>query len=235
VSDPQALALAAQSVAAVTGGMLITDVTLNANVISILGSDYETGTGIFEAKGIVESRVDLNLNGWTRSDVRSVTSGIPAGAWAKNGMASTPYAAHNCWTDAAWFFPALSSVSQTANASFVFKYIGQEQHGGVATQHIQIYQSPAQGPKAAPRMSQVDFYLDPASLLPLTIAFNVHPDDDMNTDVRTEIGFANYQASSGIQVPFHIQRRVNGVLVLDITVTSATFNTGLPDSLFTLP
>jgi hypothetical protein len=234
-SDPQAVALAQQSVAVLTGGTTISDVTLNANVTSTLGSDNETGTATLKGKGPGESRVDLNLSGGTRSDVRNVTSGSPAGAWEKNGNSSTAYAFHNCWTNASWFFPALSSLSQTANPSFIFKYIGQEQQGGFSMQHIQVYQVPAQGPKSAARLSLMDFYLDSTSYLPLAIGFKVHPDNEMTTDIPVEIAFADYRAVGGIQVPFHFQRSFNGGVVLDVNVTSAVFNSGLPDSLFTLP
>src|SRR5437016_3175072 len=78
LSDPLAVSLAQKSVAALTGGALVTDVTLNANVISILGSDNESGTGTFTAKGLRESRVDLSLSGGTRSDVRNLANGGPA-------------------------------------------------------------------------------------------------------------------------------------------------------------
>src|SRR5713101_41611 len=84
-SDPLAVSLAQKSVAALTGGAPVADVTLNANVISIYGTDKETGTGTFEAKGASESRVDLILSSGTRSDVRNLTNGVPAGVWVKSG------------------------------------------------------------------------------------------------------------------------------------------------------
>jgi hypothetical protein len=54
-SDPLAVSLAQKSVAALTGGSAISDVTLNANVTWIVGSDNETGTGIFEAREQVKA------------------------------------------------------------------------------------------------------------------------------------------------------------------------------------
>lgn len=233
-SDLFAVSLAQKSVAALTGGLPVGDVTLNASVISILGSDNETGTGTFTAKGFSESRVDLNLSGGTRSEVRNIANGGPAGAWARNGGASTAYAGHNTLTDAAWFFPALSSLTQTANPNVVFKYIGQEQHSGVNTQHIQIFQAPPAGIASVQRLSTTEVYLDAATLLPVAMAFKVHPDKDMNTDIPAEILFANYRAVNGIQVPFHFQRMLNGGVILDVTVTSAALNTGLQDSSFIL-
>ena len=40
-SDPLAVSLALKCVAALTGGVSVSDVTLNANVISIFGSDLK--------------------------------------------------------------------------------------------------------------------------------------------------------------------------------------------------
>src|SRR5260370_1330146 len=122
-SDPLAVSLAQKSVAALTGGASVSDVTLNANVISILGSDNETGTGTFTAKGLIESRVDLSLSGGTRTDVRNAPGGIPAGAWEKNGGGSQGYACHNCYTDAASVLPAFASLPRTPHPHFLFEYI----------------------------------------------------------------------------------------------------------------
>lgn len=235
-SDPQAISLAQQSMVALTGGVTITDVTLNANVISTFGTDYQTGSGILRAKGTGESRVDLTLTNGTRVDVRNISGGAPTGAWVKDSAHSIAYAQHNCWADAVWFFPSFSSLTQTANPSFVFKYIGREQHGGVATQHIAIFQTFAHDPSGSLQgLTTMHFYLDPNSNLPLDIAFQVHPDSDMSSNIPTEVRFANYQPVSGIQVPFHVQSLLDGAVTLDVTITSAAFNAGLQDNLFTLP
>ncbi len=233
-SDPQAVSLAQQAIAALTGGASISDLTLNANVTSNIGPDYETGTGTFRAKGTGESRVDLSLSNGTISDVRSAANGIPAGAWAKNGGSATSYAQHNCWSDASWFFPALSSLAQTNNSRFVFKYIGQETHNGVSAQHVELFQVGSNDGGVVQNLSTTEVYLDLNSSLPLAIAFNAHADDNMNVNLPTEIRFAKYQPVNGVNVPFHFQRLINGGVVLDVTVTSAVFSSGLLDSLFTM-
>lgn len=234
-SDPTAISLAQKSVMELTGGNAISDITLKGSVISVLGSDYETGTGTFMAKGTADSRVDLTLSGGRRSDVRNATTGLPGGAWKKNGGRVTAYAQHNCWADAVWFFPTLSSLSQTYNPNYIFKYIGQEQHGGVATQHIRIYQVlPKDLDKVFQRPSTTDVYLDPSSSIPLAIATTLHPDNSMAADISTEVRFANYQITNGVRVPFRFERMLNGTVVLDATVTSVGLNTGLSDNLFNL-
>jgi outer membrane lipoprotein-sorting protein len=80
----------------------------------------------------------------------------------------------------------------------------------------------------------MDFYLDPSTFLPLAIAFAAHPNQDALTDIATEVRFANYQPVNGVLVPFHIQQMLSGGVILDITITAATFNTGIPASTFSL-
>ena len=114
--------------------------------------------------------------------------------------------------------------------------MGQEQHNGVSTQHVRVSRIFPEDTKnfALQGLSVTNFYLDPVSFLPLAIVFNVHPDADMNTDFRSEVGFANYRAVSGVLIPFHIQRMLNGTVDLDIVVNNATVNSGLPDSTFSV-
>lgn len=233
-SDSQAITLAKQSIAALTGGPSVSDITLNANVISILGSDYETGTGTFLAKGASESRADLSLSGGTLLEVRNLQNNGPAGAWSRNSGGVVPQATHNVLTDASWFYPGLSCLSKYGSTNYIFKYLGLTQHSGLSTQHIQVASIAPTAMSSLQRLSTTDFYLDPVSFLPLAVDFKVHPDTDMNTDIPVEILFANYQSVNLAQVPFHIQKMLDGGVVLDITVTSAVLNSGILDTSFTL-
>ncbi|HWY59395.1 MAG TPA: hypothetical protein VNZ03_33330 [Terriglobales bacterium] len=49
-----------------------------------------------------------------------------------------------------------------------------------------------------------------------------------------EIDFSNYQVISGITVPMHIQKYMQGELLIDATASSATFNTGISISTFNI-
>jgi hypothetical protein len=157
---------------------------------------------------------------------------MPAGAWVMNSGSATPYASHNCWTDAAWFFPALSSLAQTANPNFVFKYIGQTKHRGISAQHIQVYQ-PSKV-RLLQHLSTIDFYLDPATLLPSAVAFTVHADRNAGEDLLVEVEFSNYQLVQGVAVPMHLQRYQQGALMLDATINMVTLNQGLDLSVFSI-
>src|SRR5438045_8803787 len=60
---------------------------------------------------------------------------------------------------------------------------------GMNTQHIHVFQTQLGAFSGLQHLSTMDVYLDPVSFLPLDIGFNVHPDNDMNTD--TQIGRAS--------------------------------------------
>jgi len=78
----------------------------------------------------------------------------------------------------------------------------------------------------------MDIYLDSSSLLPRGFAFTTHPDDDAMTDIAVEIIFSNYQAINGVQVPLRVRRLIQGGMAVDMVLSGAAFNSGLPDSLF---
>jgi len=235
-SDPQALSFVTQSIAAMTQGAAITDVTITGNATWIAGSDRQSGQVTLMAKGTAESRVDLNLNGGTRSEIRNDTAGYPQGAVIRADGTLKPSALHNCWISASWFFPALSFLGAASDPNLVFSYIGPESRAGVGVQHLRVSRyltgQSAKQITLTQRLSTMEIYLDSTSLLPRAFLFTVHPEDDALTDIARAIVFSNYQTVNGIQVPLRIQRLVQNGLAVDLVVTGAAFNSGLPDSLF---
>jgi hypothetical protein len=231
-SDPQAVTYAAQSIAAMTGSTTISDVTLTGTVT---WNGTDTGTATLRALGTGESRMDLALSSGTRTEIRDVQTGAQLGQWIAPNSASGNFASQNCWTDAVWFFSVLGSLA--AGPNVVLSYVGQTTWNGESVQHIQsyVYQSNQAGVTPSPQqLSTMDFYLDATTLLPAAVTFNAHPDNNATTNLLVEIDFSNYQAIGGVAVPMHIQRYQQGNLMVDVVVTGASFNTGLPLSIFTV-
>ncbi len=234
-SNSQAITYAAQSIAAMTGGTAISDATLTGTVTWTSGSDTESGTVTFLALGTAESRMDLALPSGTRTEIRDAQTGTTLGEWiAPNG--SGTFALYNCQTDAVWFFPALGSLA--GGSTVVLSYIGLETRNGESVQHLQSYisqssQSSISG-VSAQTLSTVDFYLDATTFLPSAITFNAHPDNLASGNLPVEIDFSNYQNIGGVNVPTHIQKYLQGTLLIDVTISSATFNTGISLSNFSV-
>ena len=80
----------------------------------------------------------------------------------------------------------------------------------------------------------MDFYVDVTTLLPVAVTFNVHPDNESITNLPVEIDFSNYQTTNSVAIPMHIQRYLQGNLLMDVEVSGASFNTGLTLSAFTI-
>jgi hypothetical protein len=225
-SDPQAVTFATQSIAALTGGTTVTDVTLTGNATRTVGSDVGSGSANFYAKGQYESRLDLNLSTGSRSEIRNSSNG-PQGEWLGSDGTPSRYASFNCLTDPVWFFPIFSSLASANNQNQILTYIGLETLNGESVQHLHSVWSGQQ-------LTAMDFYLDAATFLPVAINFSAHPDNDPVTNTAMQILFSDYQNINGVLVPYHIQELLNGTLLLDFTATSSIVNSGLLDSLFAI-
>jgi len=232
--DPRAVALANQAVRALTGGTTLTDLALQGTGTATYtaGSDEETGTLTLLAGGNSASRVTLNLAAGPRTEIRNG----PAGHWIGADGVEHSMALHNCWPDATWFYPGFSLQALAADPGLGLAYLGPESKEGFGVVHLQLFRVlPNQAPDftaAVQALSSQDLYLDASSGLPLFLDFNVHPDSDYNRSIPVEIDFIGYQSMGGLAVPTRIQKYFNRTLLLDLTVASATPNSGLPASDF---
>jgi hypothetical protein len=258
VSDPQAVALIQRSLLALTGGSPVTDVTLTGSARRIAGSDDETGTATLKARSDGSSRLDLSFPSGNRSEVRnpagtpladSAPKDLPVspaamqatqsvGAWSGPDGVLHGVPTHNLMTDAAWFFPALTVSNIQSSPNYVLSYVGQETLDGASVLHISAFQ-PYSDPRPSiaeftQHLTQIDFFLDPTTLQLVALSFNTHPDDNAAADIAVKVLFSGYRLVNGVQVPFNVQKYLNGGLVLDVQLNHATINSGLAASTFAI-
>lgn len=234
--DPTAVNLATRSLAALNGSLQVADITLAGTATRTAGSDVESGNITLKAMGASLSRFDLAVSGGTRTEIFNLAGDTAQGFWSSADGVQHTAATHNCLAGEVWFFPALSVLSQISDPNLAITYVGQETKSGSIVQHIRLsYQSPslsAADNQLYGELTVTDIYVDPGSFLPVAIAFNTHPDNDALTNIPVEIDFSNYQAVQGVQVPFRIQKFMNGTLFMDVTITTAQLNSGLASSAF---
>ena len=220
------------SLAAQAGKVTVQDITLSGTAESIVGSDDETVSVSFKAIASGAARSDVNLSSGTLSEVRQANSAGTKGVWAKDGT-SHAMAEHNLLIDAAWFFPQFIVQRLLSDPNAAISYIGVEN----GTIHLQSSEGSSSNLSTAAaaqiqHLSQIDLYLDATSFVPVGLAFNIHPDNNALVDIPVYIQFSNYQETSGVTVPMHIQKYVNNTLTLDVQVQSAAINTGLASADF---
>lgn len=234
VKDPQAVALASKALQALVGLTPVKDVALQGSATYAAGPDEETGSVTLEATANGQSRVVLNLSGGQRQEIRNG----PAGAWNGPDGEQHAMATHNCWFEAGWFFPALSLEAALSDPQLSLVYQGLENRGGRAVFHLRTFRVlPGQSAEMTAeiaRLSALDIYLDAASYFPLALGFNVHADDDLNLDIPVGLVFSDYRSINGVQVPMHVQKFLQGGLVLDLILVNAVINPGIPQSEFAI-
>jgi hypothetical protein len=227
--NPTAVSLARNSVAVLSGSVQISDITLTGSATRTAGSDIETGSITLKALGNPNSRFDLVLTSGTSSEIRNASGGAPQGSWITSDGVSHPMASHNTFTDAAWFVPELTVLSQLSNPNLIVSYVGEETRAGAAVQHLRFaIQSASTDPTGLFKgLSAEDVYLDASTYLPVALIFNTHSDSDAGTNISVEIDYSNYQPVNGVRVPFHVQKLLNGSLLLDVAIQSAVLNSGI--------
>jgi hypothetical protein len=232
-------ATVSQIASVISGRAPVTDVVLTGSAEWHQGSKHESGSFTIKAKGFDDSRLDMNLSGGLRSELRTRQSNKKIrGVETAPGSTPAPLAIANSWTDAAWFFPTLSSIANP-DPSIVVEHVGKETRDGLVVEHIRTHRTGIRGTTGAvaliEKLSTTDFFIDPATSLPIAVTFAAHPAQNALTDYPVEIRFSNYQTVSGVPIPFHVQKFMNRVLQLDLTIQSASVNTGLTDVEFAAP
>jgi hypothetical protein len=230
----QAVLLLQQSLHALAGNASIADVTLTGTARRVAGADDETGTAVLKALVTGGASLNVSFPSGTLSEIRTNSEKGPVGQWIGPDSKAHSMSQHNLLTDSSWFFPVLTLSKVLASQGYVIGTAGLESKNGQAVEHITISQPPQSAnslPDVAAAMlqhlSQMEIYLDSATGVPVSLLFNTHPDNDAGLDMPMEIRFSDYRSVNGTQVPFHVEKFLNNVLILDLQFNAVTMNTGL--------
>jgi len=223
----QGIALLQNSLAAQTGSIVISDITLTGTVRSIAGSDDEAGTATLKALASNAVRLEFDLPSGQHTEVRDLSGSSPSGTWAGPDRRSHSIAYHNLLSEPIWFAPVLAVAQALSGTGYVVTYVGHETIGSEDVEHVTVCQQPSAPSNDAPfveHLTQVDIYVDSSTLLPAALKFNIHPDRDAGLDIPVEVRYSDYRTVSTAHVPFHVQRYLNNGLVLDLQFQTVTLN-----------
>lgn len=223
------------SLSAQSGTAPVRDAILNGTAKYTRGSDEETVPFEFKATSSGGSRTDIHLPGGAAIEIHKASPSGKSGSWSRGAGTKHSISGHNLIGDPTWYLPVLVVERFLTDKGAIVSYLGNEE--GLA--HFQSVSKPVPGIplKAASHLqhlSQVDLYLDPKTLFPLRLKFNLHPDDNSTIDIPVSVEYSEYKAANGVTSPSRIQKYVNNCLALDAQVQSATFNSGLNQESFDL-
>jgi hypothetical protein len=222
---PTAASLLQEALTAMVGKSAIQGVTLNGTAEAIAGSTDETGS--FTASCVVNgsSQLELQLSSASRTESRQTANGIPTGTWMDSQGQQHAMAGHNLFTPESWFCPDIALARLVQNSSLAIQFLGNESKTGALAAHFSIT-APASDSSApnvlVAHLTNTDLFVDPATLRPVALDFNIHPDNNALIDIPVEIRFSNYTNVNGVWIPFMVEKYVNSTLALSLQVESAS-------------
>lgn len=226
--DSQALAVISQAQTALAGTSgTVSDVTIEAQVHWIKGSEDETVSATFASAGPGTSKSSFNLSGGTRVELRSQLTGTSVNAGQAQDLPL-----HNVLNMHEWFFPQFflrdlqeqTGYSLSAPAAQTVDGKTQIAIEGSLIPKGQMDTATAQG---LSRATHFQLVLDGDTYQPVSLSFVQHPDDDSVSGAPVVYQFSDYQLQQGIHQPLRIQKYVQGTLTQDITIRSLVLNSGL--------
>jgi hypothetical protein len=213
--------------AATTSGKPFSGVTLAANADWVAGSTHQTGTAQLKAGADGSGSLQLDIGDASRTEVQTKSDASRACAWTDHAGATHDILGPNCLIAMPWFAPVLF----TQPLSFLPALLGTIDEGEVAKDGVTLHQISYQlnltgadstSTQRMVRQSTVKVFYDPQTFLPQSLEYTVHPDNNDLQDIPVKVVFSNYQASSGVMLPFHIERYLNRTLQLTLDVTNVS-------------
>jgi hypothetical protein len=222
--DPAPVARASQAFSA---GKPVTSIEMTGTAEWTAGSAKDSGPAKLTANVNGENNAEFDLSSGTRIESQSALNEDRACTWSgKDGVVHDVSSA-NCWTATTWFLPHLAlqgvGLPSILNAQSV---------DGSHIRHQVMFASQAASSQPAvanfyskiQTWSKTDLTLDPATSLPSSLKYTIHPDDSSFINLQVEVRYSNYQNVSGAVLPMHIERYINGALQLSIDITSAVIS-----------
>ena len=215
---------------AFSGGQVVQQIQISGTAAWTAGSLEDSGTVSLTASTDGSSQMQLALvSTGTRTEAQTGAGSNAECQWS--GADGVPHAvsSNNCWRPALWFLPTLSLQPSLITSGIEIADLGVGPVGtsGNSYRHLQAQLLFSGFPSVIGgsfgQQSTTDLGLDPTSLLPAVLAYSVQP-DGFSTPIAIEVHYSNYQTVNGVQIPFLIQRYVNGSLQFAIVVSSAQIN-----------
>lgn len=212
---------------AFSNGRPVQQLQLSGTAEWYAGSVRDSGTALLslDVNGNVQMRLLLGTLG-ERTESQSGVGEALSCEWSEGGNTPTSVTSMNCWRPLVWFLPAFSLQPTTLpeQSQFTDLGLGSVGFGDGAYRHLRgsFSFSDLSAPLAenVARASISDLGLDPGTMLPSVLTYAVLPDDGSNNPIAIEIHYSQYQTINSVQIPFRIERYVNGVLQLVILIDS---------------
>lgn len=158
-------------------------------------------------------------------------SGHGSPAWTQNGTSSALHY-HMARANLPLYLPPYVLFQELNNSVYTLKYVGVVQLNGKKVVQIHVSDdSDVIGALVTPQ----EWYFDPVSLLPVEVQFRQPSNENAGDYVNATFDFSQFVPVGGVLVPSKVSYYQDNTLNKTITISSVTFNSGVPQSFFDPP
>jgi len=217
-----------QASQAFSAGKAVTSVELTGTAHWIAGSMKDSGPARLTAKITGENTAEFDLSNGTRIEKQSALTEERTCTWSGKDGVEHNVASANCWTATVWFLPHLALQSSGLPPTLRTQaLVADKDHPTASRLTHQVTIAP-EGQSEITELirtwSKTDLTVDPSTYLPIVLKYAIYPDHHPGVTLQIEIRYSNYKSVSGVELPMHIERYVNGVLQVSMDIESAIVN-----------
>jgi len=205
----------------------VTKVILSGDANWYAGSLTDSGTVTLTAAsdGSAQMRLNLGKTG-ARTESRMATGPGMKCQWSGSDGKIHQKDYFVCLKPVVWFLPSLSLQSTSMPTSITVVDLGINSTLDGSFRHLQAQFASAAfagDAIAVARLpaSTMNIDLDPGTSLPVALRYSVRPDSGADIRIPIVVKFSDYRNINGVEVPYRIERYVNGTLQLQITLQSS--------------
>lgn len=231
--DASAISFLTQVISAAGGTARIEEIQdySASGVITHFWNDKpQQGQVTLKALGLLQFRIDSNVsNGSWSFIVHNGNGNLIEPDGTRHSIAY-----HNCINSGSLTWPILKINAALLDQSMMIIDLGRVQFQNVKARRIRIQQNfPSDPTGLFAKLSQTDYFFDPAQFVVVQTQDYRHPDDDaVNGSLVHTVDFASYRTIDGVLVPFSISELIGGQRTWQIQLNTLSFNSGLSDSDF---
>lgn len=212
---------------AVWSGTPVKSIQFSGNATWRVGSEIEQGTVTASADNSGNSSLQISGD-MNRLETETAIAPERVCQWSGSNNQTHAIGFMNCLKPIGWLFPALTLQPNRTPTSAGFLDLGLESVSAGKLRHLQaeVVDStlPSKMLAESMRRSTMDLGVDPTTFLPTMLTYQVYPDNGPPLNVAIEIRYSDYRKIGTAEIPFHIQRYINGALQLDLQITSVTLS-----------
>jgi hypothetical protein len=219
--------LLTQMAAAFSGSNPINSVELKGNVTSFPSGSGISGTATLIASADGSNKIRFQLaNGW-HTETRSAARNDRNCSWSGADGITHEAMGANCWTAIVPFLPQLSLQPALIPNALGTEFLGikSNERGTYYAIRNQLIIAPGKTPltvtQQIQKQSTTTLLIDPTTFLPAALAYTMQSDSG-SASIAVEMRFSDYKQLSGLTVPVHIERYLNGSLQLAIDITQVS-------------